>query len=239
VDDEQDIREIFAAWFRNVGCHVTEVTDGIAALETLSAAKFDAIVTDVRMPRLDGIHFVERLRQSGTYIPTVIFVSGFVDLPVADAFDLGVEAMLSKPCERKLLLSTVQRSLMRRDLVFLPPDSLQPPPLGSYVRQDSYLPSADPQIALGRGGMSLDVPQEILGDECIGFSLEMQEGPLTRLEGWGVSRWCDSADGSHRVGIEFLHLEESSRAQFSRWLEQQAPISFIPKQTRAYSARSA
>jgi hypothetical protein len=69
----------------------------LAALEALAASRFDVVVTDVRMPRLDGIRLVQRLHESATYTPVVIFVSGFVDLPIPDALDLGVEAVCTLP----------------------------------------------------------------------------------------------------------------------------------------------
>jgi len=89
ADDEPDMREIFAAWLRSLGCQVSEAADGLEALEVLAEGHFDAIVTDVRMPRVDGVELMRRLQRAGRYIPAVIFVSGFVDLSLPDAYDLG------------------------------------------------------------------------------------------------------------------------------------------------------
>src|SRR6184192_2279282 len=84
ADDEPDMREIFSAWLRNLGCAVTEVSDGKEALEALARGKFDVLVTDVRMPRVNGVELVRQLNRSGSYTPVIIFVSGLVDLPLAD-----------------------------------------------------------------------------------------------------------------------------------------------------------
>jgi CheY-like chemotaxis protein len=102
------MREIFSAWFRNLGCFVTEAADGKEALEALARQRFDAIVTDVRTPRIDGVQLVRQLHRSGRYTPVVILVSGDVDLPLPDALDLGVEAVISKPCEKKDLIDAVR-----------------------------------------------------------------------------------------------------------------------------------
>src|ERR1700692_2880917 len=118
------MREIFHAWFRTLGCSVTEAADGKEASDALTRQDFDAVVTDVRMPRIDGVRLVQQLHQSGRYIPVVIFVSGHVDLALPDAFALGVEAVLSKPCEKKVLLNAVQKSLRRRNLIFEPPEAV-------------------------------------------------------------------------------------------------------------------
>jgi len=238
-DDEPDMREIFSAWFRNLGCSVTEAADGEQALAALAGKNFDAIVTDVRMPRIDGIQLVQQLRRSGRYIPVVIFVSGFMDLTLPDAFDLGVEAVLSKPCEKKVLLSAVQRSLLRRDLIFQPPEAIAPPPPENYIRETVSIDAPTAYLALGRGGISLNVGQRIIPDAAIGFSLSFETGPLTHLAGWGVLRWCENLPQGARVGIEFLQLDEESLSQFARWLAAHAPFSFIPKNCHSHSVFSA
>lgn len=239
ADDEPDMREIFAAWFRNLGCSVTEASDGKDALDAIAREPFDAIVTDVRMPRMSGVQLVQQLRQAGRYIPVIIFVSGFSDLPLPDAFDLGVEAVLAKPCEKKVLLSAVQRSLLRRDLVFEPPEAVEPPSPDNYVREDSSPDAAPLSLALGRGGISVNVRTRVLPDASIGFSLTLQEGPLTHLSGWGLLRWCENSPQGTRIGIEFLHLDDDSLRQFATWLESSSPLSFIPKDCEPHSVRSA
>src|SRR5258708_12162471 len=55
ADDEPDMREIFAAWFRQLGCIVTEAADGQDALEAVSCDPFDALVTHLPMPPLHGL----------------------------------------------------------------------------------------------------------------------------------------------------------------------------------------
>src|SRR5882762_11320581 len=62
ADDEPDMREIFAAWFRQLGCIVTEAADGQEALDAVSCDRFDAIVTDVRMPRLGDVQSLREIR---------------------------------------------------------------------------------------------------------------------------------------------------------------------------------
>lgn len=237
ADDEPDMREIFAAWFRSLGCLVTEAADGQEALDALGGADFDAIVTDVRMPRVDGIQLVQQLREAGRYIPVVIFVSGFADLTLSDAFDLGVEAVLSKPCEKKVLLTAVRRSLLRRDLIFEPPEAVAPPSPESYIRQDVSLNPL--YLALGRGGISLNVRQRFMPEATIGFSLALTEGPLTHLDGWGLLRWCENLPEGSRIGVEFLHLDDDCLGQFAHWLKIRSPLSFIPKDCQSHSVFSA
>lgn len=233
ADDERDLREIFAAWLRKLGCDVTEVADGQEALEALEREHFDAIVTDVRMPRVTGIELVHSLRESARYTPVIIFVSGFVDLPLPDAYDLGIEAVLSKPCHRKDLTSALRRSIQRRNLIFEPADGVSAPDERDYIHHDRQHADAEP-VALGRGGVSLGVPLSIDPGISVGFSLELYGQDLNwTLCGWGVVRWCELIGEQIRAGIEFMHLDEASRQSFARWLAKEHPPSFIPKAQQA------
>jgi CheY-like chemotaxis protein len=238
ADDEPDMREIFAAWFRNLGCSVTEAADGKEALEILARDRFDAIVTDVRMPRIDGIQLVHHLHQSGSYTPVVIFVSGFTDLALPDAFDFGVEAVLSKPCERADLIAAVERSLWRRELVFLPVASVVPPDSENCLRESFPGEPSAFRVALGRGGMSLDVHSRPSLGSAIAFALTFAAGTVTDLRGWGLIRWANSLPEGARLGIEFFSLHDESRKQLARWLAECTPVSFIPKDCQLQSART-
>ena len=235
ADDEPDMREIFSAWFRNLGCIVTEAADGKEALDALARERFDAIVTDVRMPRIDGVQLVRQLQRGGHYIPVVIFVSGYVDLSLPDALDLGVEAVMSKPCEKKDLIDAVRRSLLRKDLIFEPPADVTPPAAENCIRQHFSRSASAAEVAVGRGGISLNLGQRVIPDSTVAFSLSFTQGPLTHLAGWGALRWCENGPEGSRIGIEFLHLDEETLPQLARWLKDVAPVSFIPKDCHSHS----
>jgi len=239
ADDEPDMREIFSAWFRNLGCTVTEAADGREALDALARDHFDAIVTDVRMPRLDGVQLVRQLHRSGRCIPIIIFVSGHVGLSLPDAFDLGVEAVLSKPCEKKELINAVHRSLLRRDLIFVPPAGVPAPASENCIRESLAGSAVASQVAFSRSGVSLDVRHKTFSDSTIGFSLSFSEGPITHIAGWGFLRWTEQLPEGLRIGIEFAYLDEQSLSQLARWLKHFTPVSFIPKNCHSYSVTSA
>ena len=79
VDDEPDLRTIIAEWFRREGCHVLVAEDGSQALQIISANQVDVVVSDVRMPVMDGITLLKKIKTSG-YQSSVMFVSGFTDV---------------------------------------------------------------------------------------------------------------------------------------------------------------
>src|SRR4051812_27529702 len=86
ADDEESIRHVLATLLGERGYEVRAVADGEEALRELSARDYDALVTDVRMPRLNGLELV-KAAQSASPETTVIVMSAY------GSHDLAIEAM--------------------------------------------------------------------------------------------------------------------------------------------------
>jgi CheY-like chemotaxis protein len=76
ADDDEDIRVLVAELLAQVGCEVTSVASGDAALEVLAATAFDVLVLDERMPPGSGSEVIRALRERGDRTPAVLF-TGF------------------------------------------------------------------------------------------------------------------------------------------------------------------
>ena len=105
VDDEPAIREVVACMLEDEGYSVRQATDGLEALREMEANEIDLVLSDVRMPGLDGAALVQGLRRRRLAVPVVLMsaVSTGVDLP-------GVP-FLPKPFEPERLLSTVAAAI--------------------------------------------------------------------------------------------------------------------------------
>lgn len=226
TDDESEMREIFATWLSNLGCQVVEARDGVEALEKSRQTKFDVIITDVRMPRLDGVGLAKKLGEAVEYIPVLIFVSGFHDLPAAEVYDLGIEAILSKPCKKTQLIQSVLASLWRRQLRFA--DTQDQP---AVSRLEKYFAQSAEQsgLAIGRGGFSLMWETSMELETRVEYQFNFAEGALRGLEGSGIVRWIEELHGQQRIGIEFTGLSEESRREVFGLLGEACPRSFIPQ----------
>src|SRR5579871_2393575 len=115
VDDEPLLRELMSEWLGREGYRVRTAEHGVDALRVMEAEPVDAIVTDIRMPKMDGITLLRKLKESSSYTPAVIFVSGFADIDRREAYDLGAEALIAKPFTDDELLSAVRRILTPRE----------------------------------------------------------------------------------------------------------------------------
>src|SRR5215831_6118732 len=111
ADDEPVLLDIMREWFQQIVGEVFCAGDGAQALEVLAAHKIDLVITDVRMPVTDGITLLKRMKARGGYTPSLIFITGFADIEVRDAYDLGAEALLEKPIEYDDLIEIMRRSL--------------------------------------------------------------------------------------------------------------------------------
>lgn len=111
VDDDLNILEVLRARLESGGYMVETRCDPIEALDSLKENVFDLIVTDIRMPRVDGIEFLRRVRNLRCEMP-VILLTAYGTIPNAvEAMKQGAYEYLTKPFQGKQLLQIVQRAL--------------------------------------------------------------------------------------------------------------------------------
>ncbi len=224
VDDEPELLEIFSIWLKREGATVLRAANGDVACKVLDANRVDALVTDIRMPVMDGVTLVQTLYDTKRTVPTTIFVSGFGEISSRLLYSLGVEALLSKPMPRNLLVQTLARSLRPREELWIEPAAV---PAEREVAVGFHSLSAAQEqhlFALGRGGFCVQCPR-VSPDTVVDFDLHFQLDTLT-LKGQASVRWYEAK--SQRAGLEFLHLDAGSRRWVTAQLAANAPLSFIP-----------
>ena len=107
VDDSQVIRKVSRRILEDLGFEVAEACDGIEALAWCSVVTPDLIILDWRMPGMDGLTFLRRLRQEpGGEGPKVVFCSSETAIAhVRQALDAGADEYLMKPFDSDLMAS--------------------------------------------------------------------------------------------------------------------------------------
>jgi len=114
VDDDAEVRAVVRASLHHLGYDVEDVADADSALTVLKAqaADFDLLLTDVMMPRMDGISLLRKVRAFAPGLPVVLF-SGHVteeDLWLPDLHDVP---LLTKPFSLATLCAVVRDALQR------------------------------------------------------------------------------------------------------------------------------
>jgi DNA-binding NtrC family response regulator len=124
VDDNRAFAENLAEIVRDLGDEVEVATGGVQALEQLKARRFDALVTDMRMPVMSGAELVQALRRVDPEIPVIVASAYSGDDDLAVARNEGLLAILSKPVDLQRLIELL-RSARRAGIVALIEDDEQ------------------------------------------------------------------------------------------------------------------
>ena len=117
VDDEKSIRKALSEILVTEGYKVDEAVDGLEALNLIKARKYDCVLSDIKMPKLDGIELLEKLQIEGIQIP-IIMISGHGSTETAvEAVKKGAFDYISKPPDLNRLLITLRNALDKATLV--------------------------------------------------------------------------------------------------------------------------
>ncbi len=113
VDDDDAVRESLSFLCLTAGLTAQAFATPLAFLAVAGALKTGCIVTDVRMPEMDGLTLVRTLRERGVDLPMVV-MTGHGDVPMAvAAMKAGAVDFLEKPFDDEVFLSTVRDALSR------------------------------------------------------------------------------------------------------------------------------
>jgi DNA-binding NtrC family response regulator len=118
VDDEKIKRITLADDLATQGHEVVTAADGEEALEKLAATRFDVVVTDLKMPKLDGIDLLKRIKQGPLADVEVIMMTAYGSIPVAvEAVKLGAFDFLTKPFRNENVFPLLARIERQREAV--------------------------------------------------------------------------------------------------------------------------
>src|SRR5690606_2818638 len=93
------------------GYRVTPSPNGVDAQNKLRTTKFDLVISDIRMPEMDGIELTSFVKSVAPKMP-IILITGFSDiLEARTAYDLGADAFLPKPIDREELSNAIRACL--------------------------------------------------------------------------------------------------------------------------------
>jgi PAS domain S-box-containing protein len=113
IDDEADIREVISITLKDAGYQVTTASDGRSGLRLCEEKKPQIVITDIRMPGMDGLHVLERLKKTSPDIE-VIVATAFGEMDVAiRALQLDASDFVTKPVNDESLHLALTRAKQR------------------------------------------------------------------------------------------------------------------------------
>lgn len=104
VDDDCTLRELLATYLERVGFEVRTAPDGRAGLNAFGECRFDLILTDYRMPAMNGLEMAASIRRSDTVTPIILITGDSSILDPNVVAQAGITRMLSKPLDVHELL---------------------------------------------------------------------------------------------------------------------------------------
>ena len=128
VDDELNMRLVLQAMLKKEGYDVTTASDGLEALKILKSGQMDIVVTDLKMPKLDGMGLLDRIIRDYPSTPVIIITAHGTIATAVDALKKGAFDYITKPFEQDELKHVIQKAVKTRrldeDEALLNPDDI-------------------------------------------------------------------------------------------------------------------
>jgi two-component system chemotaxis response regulator CheY len=111
IDDSASIRQMVSLTLSSAGYTVLEAGDGEEGLAQATANRIDAVLTDLNMPRMNGIEFIRKYRahSSSAGVPIVFLTTESDDEMKRQAKEAGATGWIVKPFEQQKLLAVVKK----------------------------------------------------------------------------------------------------------------------------------
>jgi DNA-binding response OmpR family regulator len=121
VDDEQSVQTLLSYPLRKDGYHVTPALDGREALERFKESRFDLVVLDLMLPKLDGVEVCRQLRRQ-SQVPIIMLTAKGSETDKVAGLEVGADDYITKPFSMREFRSRVKAALRRSRMAIEPPD---------------------------------------------------------------------------------------------------------------------
>jgi DNA-binding response OmpR family regulator len=197
VDDEQSIQTLLSYPLRKDGYHVTSALDGGEALQRFEEGRFDLVILDLMLPRLDGVEVCRQLR-SRSQVPIIMLTAKGSETDKVAGLEVGADDYITKPFSMREFRSRVKAALRRSRM-------------GGEPADDGAIDSGDLTIDFDRRMVTLrdgEIKVTYVEFEILGALARSPGRVLTRetlLEHvWGDSEYRDP----RTVDVHIRHLRE-------------------------------
>jgi DNA-binding response OmpR family regulator len=116
VDDEQAVQTLLAYPLRKDGYDVVSALDGQEALDRFGEQRFDLVVLDIMLPKLDGIEVCRRLR-ARSHVPIIMLTAKGDEIDKVVGLEIGADDYITKPFSMREFRSRVKAALRRSEMI--------------------------------------------------------------------------------------------------------------------------
>mgnify|MGYP001282141851 FL=1 len=112
IDDDQNILASLSLALKSEGYIISTFSDGLSGLNSLKEDDYDIAILDIKMPRLDGLEVLQKLRQASN-LPVIFLTSKDEEVDQLLGLKMGADDYITKPFSQKLLIERVKAILRR------------------------------------------------------------------------------------------------------------------------------
>lgn len=205
VEDEKNLNKLITKKLTSEGYTVDSCFDGLEAMDYLSMASYDGVISDVMMPRLDGFQMLQKMRQQGDSTPVLFLTARDSIEDRVEGLDMGASDYLVKPFAFQELLARI-RVLTRV--------KAQNTAGSTYSIADLTLNTATRQVTRGGRGISLSAKEFAL----LEYLLRNRDRVLSRDQIENNLWNFDYEGGTNAVDVYIRYLRKKIDEDFDRKL---------------------
>jgi len=111
VDDDGILRKSIATNLKLEDFNVFSASNGTEAIEIVKSNQIDFVLSDIRMPGIDGVKLLEKIRDYDAALPAVVLMSGFSEYSKEEVVSKGALDLILKPFDVDRIVKLIQRSV--------------------------------------------------------------------------------------------------------------------------------
>ena len=115
IDDDEWIRDSLRLFFESEGCHLTALETAEEGMESLKSHNYDIIITDYRLPGMDGLEFLRKIRDTQPHAMKILITAYRSEKVIAEATGIGVHDFINKPFTTKSIEGSLSRLIENRE----------------------------------------------------------------------------------------------------------------------------
>lgn len=113
VEDEIDLKEVTENFLSNIIGNVVALDNGLDALNRFNEEKFDVVITDINMPKLNGVELIKEIKKINSNIPIIVTTAYNNEQQLEELYSAGMDEYIMKPIDLMQLVEKIIESAQK------------------------------------------------------------------------------------------------------------------------------
>ena len=229
VDDDMLLLETIVELFKPFQFQIDAATNGLEAWNLIQKKTYNLVLTDVRMPNMDGIELTKHVKSLDPTKPSILFMSGYSDILNEEILHLGAEGKFEKPFNINAVRSALETCLLAPEERWSKKTNFSKL-LEIHKSVDTLVGFEQKKsIFFGRGGFFVShAMSPVQKETAVSFTIELSSPEPVIFKGIGITQWsCGySAKYPAGLGVKIISMAPEQAKIYNQLFSQRVP--FIP-----------